>query len=223
MAPPRVELFAPLHKVLRCMLADSARTLGNTDFVDDADTRSALAFVRERLAFLREHAGHEDTFIIPELRKRAPAVLEQMTSAHVEHEHDIAALETALAEIESASGLARVGRAVAAYGQMNRFIAHYLLHLDHEETVIQGALWEHFTDEELVALRGRLQGSIPPPRFAEWLRHWLPVLHVTEIAGMLSGMKAAAPPEAFARIADLARSVLGEDRWSRVATRAGLG
>ncbi len=223
MANPRVELFAPLHKALRVLLADAARTLGSADFSDDADARTALAFVRERLAFLHEHAEHEDGVIIPALRERAPALAATMTDDHGHHERDLHELEASLAAIEAASGMARVGRGAEAYGRMNRFIAAYFSHLDFEETKVQPALWEHYTDEELIGLRNRIQGSIPPPRFAEWLRHWLPVLHPTELAGMLGGMKASAPPEVFTRVADLARSVLGEERWSKVASRAGLG
>jgi hypothetical protein len=67
-----------------------------------------------------------------------------------------------------------------------------------------------------MALRGRLQGSIPPARFGEWLEILLPALNHDERTGVLKGIKAAAPPPAFAAATAIASRVLGPAAWSAV-------
>src|SRR5262245_66690259 len=68
----RLDLFTPLHKGLRAALFDAVRAAARADFRDDGEARTALAAVRETLAFLGEQAAHADAVIWPEVAAAGP-------------------------------------------------------------------------------------------------------------------------------------------------------
>jgi hypothetical protein len=215
----RVDLFGTVHKGLRSKLFDTSVEIGRTDFGSPAETAVAVKAYRRTVGFLREHHAHESTFIEPVLHARAAALARTVRDEHEAIEAILDRMDAAFVEIESSSGDARFAIARRAVALYEDFLAAYLPHMRHEETAIQAALWEHCTDDELAALRGRLQGSIPPPRFAEWLEIMLPAMNLDERAGMLGGMKAGAPPPAFRAAVDVAKRVLGQSAWSALAAR----
>jgi hypothetical protein len=70
-------------------------------------------------------------------------------------------------------------------------------------------------------MRGRLQASIPPPRFGEWMEIMLPAMNIDERTGMLAGMKANAPPPVFDAVSAVAARVLGTAAWDALRARLG--
>jgi hypothetical protein len=115
---------------------------------------------------------------------------------------------------------AAAGRSLVALYE--GFLAAYLAHMRHEETVMHEAFWASCTDDEIHALRGRIQGSMPPARFGEWLEIIFPAINLDERAGMLGGMKMSAPEPAFRAAAAIAERVLGRSAWAAVRARAQL-
>ena len=215
----RVDLYGTVHKALRSRLFDTSVELSRADFVDPSELRVAVSAYRRTFDFLREHHRHEHTFLEPALASQAPAVVRLTHEQHEAIEAKMARLDACVSELESSSSPEVGRRLVALYED---FLADYLAHMRHEETAMLDAFWAHFTDEELMALRGRVQGSIPPPRFGEWLEIMLPAMNLDERAAMLGGMKKAAPPPAFASAVEIATRVLGQSGWSAIKTRAQL-
>lgn len=208
MQPPRVDVYVTVHKGLRACLFDTSVELARCDFANRADLGVALDAYRRTVAFLREHHAHEDEHLEPSLKPLPPEILATVTQQH-------AAADAALAELD----LLAAAPGPALLARYQRFLPEYLHHMQQEETVVMPALWAHYSDDELGAIRGRVQGAIPPARFADWMELMLPAMNLDERAGMLGGMKAHAPPPVFETAAAVAARVLGTAGWDAVRAR----
>ena len=63
---------------------------------------------------------------------------------------------------------------------VNQLVSMQLLHMNHEETVVNAVLWGAFGDAELVAMRTRSVERIPDHRHAEWRAVLVPVVDPAE-------------------------------------------
>ena len=82
-AAPRVDLYGPIHKGLRLLMADTLCRVGCLD-VDDRDEAAAtLAQVGTLLDFCRAHVAHENQFVHTAIEARQPGA-----SSRVAGEHD---------------------------------------------------------------------------------------------------------------------------------------
>ncbi len=213
---PRVDLYGVVHKALRSRLFDLAVELDRCDFGRPADVQIALTAYQRTIGFLREHNRHEDQFVEPALGELAPEIQQTVASHHAAAEAVLAELDGMVEAIGQDPGAGH--RLVARYRQ---FLVMYLAHMNQEETTVNAALWARFSDPELAEIRGRLQASIPPARFGEWLEIILPAINLDERAGMLGGIKANAPPPAFAMAIEIAARVLGSSGVEAVRARIG--
>jgi hypothetical protein len=203
---PRVDLYTTVHKGLRARLFDTAVELARCDFAARADADIAFDAYRRTAGFLREHHEHEDAHV--------ESLLPEDVRSAVAKQH--AAAESALAELDALATAADGPGLLARY---TRFLVEYLDHMQVEETVVMPALWARYTDAELGAVRGRIQGAIPPARFTEWMELMLPAMNLDERAGMLGGMRANAPPPVFEAASAVAARVLGTARWNALRAR----
>jgi hypothetical protein len=217
MQAPRVDLYGAVHKALRSRLFDLAVELDRCAFGRPAEVAITLAAYRRTVGFLREHHHHEDQFIDVAIRELAPDILQTVTSHHAASDTVLGELDGLATAVEGADPEAG-SRLAARYRQ---FLVMYLAHMNYEETTVNAALWSKYSDPELAAIRGRLQASIPPARFGEWLEIMLPAINLDERAGMLGGMKANAPPPAFAMALEIASRVLGSAGIEAVRSRIG--
>ena len=75
-----------------------------------------------------------------------------------------------------------------------------------------------FTDEELAGLEMEILAHVSPPDAITYLRMMLPASTRAERAGLLGGMKASAPAEAFSAVIELAaRPTLSPDDFAHLA------
>jgi len=98
----------------------------------------------------------------------------------------------------------RIGMGDKLNRTANDLFAYYLTHLNGEEATIVPAMWKHFTDEQLVAMRTNVERNTPPERYAEWMRWVLPSLNLNELTGMFMGLKKGAPAPVFENMARIA-------------------
>jgi hypothetical protein len=218
----RVDLYAAVHKALRSTLFDLSVELSRCDFADPAQTRIVKNAYQRVVGFLREHHQHEDNICEPLIAKRAAKTVAENHIQHEAADAKLAELDGLVAALETANGEARLEsgrRLVAAY---NDFLASYLAHMLYEENAMQAAFWEHCTDDEIRGLHGKIQGTIPPARFGEWLEIMLPAMNLDERAEMLGGIKMGAPEPAFRAACDVAARVLGQGAFAAVRARGRL-
>ena len=216
----RLEPYGVFHKGLRTRLFDVCVELGRADFANPSETRIALDAWRQTVAFLRDHHGHEERFVEPMLRAIAPEVVAVNDAQHSDADGAMAELDRLADAVEGASIEERAVAARRLIARFQQFLVAYLDHLRHEETAMVAAIWAHFSDEQIAALGTRIQGSISPARFAEWLAILLPALNLDERAEMLGAIQRSSPATAFATIGPVAVRVLGSAGWDAVRARA---
>ncbi|HZJ55038.1 MAG TPA: hemerythrin domain-containing protein [Myxococcaceae bacterium] len=218
----RPNRFQPIHKALRTALFDGTMLIARTDFADAGEAVLAARTVATLLDLLDSHADHEDTFVMPELGRHAPALAASLQGDHGRLEGLQAELRALLPrtcsdltqEREAAGQL--LGRALTL------LVADHLRHMDREENEAMSILWAHCTEEELEAMDARIRAAVPPERMPVMLRLMLPAMSTPECASLLAAARAQMPPPAFAQLSGLAREVLGPERWERTARRVGL-
>lgn len=221
-AAPRVDLYGPIHKAMRAMLADSLLALGRMDAGDAAETAATCERVDELLQACAAHLRHENRFVHPAIEARAPGVVNPIADDHQSHEREIVALQALTARLREARGGQAAELAQALYARLGLFMAHNLEHMRVEETVHNAALWAHCSDAELGAIHDALLASIEPPEMMMTLRWMLPAMNPAERAGMLGAMRQQAPQPAFQAVLDLARSHLSVGEWAKLAAALDL-
>jgi hypothetical protein len=220
MSTPRHDIYTGIHKALRARLFETAHELSGCNFADPTDRAETLQHLRATLAFLDEHLEHEDTHVQPRLADANPQLAARIADGHQHLEQTSATVTRLLAAITDANADLAVERGPELYRAYNQLVGEHLVHMNEEETVVNAALWSAYTDEQLLELHGAIQGSIPPARFAEWLTIMLPALNLQEQVGMMTGMRAAAPPEVFANVMAAGRAAVGP-RWGAVESALG--
>lgn len=218
----RTDLYGTVHKALRSKLFDLSVELARCDPATPAEVRLVVSAYRRTMGFLRDHNQHEEAVSQPLLAARAPEIVASAHSQHEALDRALDDLDATVTELERAQGDERPGIVRRLISLYDDFLAAYLAHMRHEETVVQQAFWLHCSDDELHALRARIQASMSPARFGEWLEIMLPAMNLNERAGMLSGMKSGAPEPAFHAACAIAARVLGQSGWAAIRARTEL-
>ena len=169
----RPDLYAPIHKALRALMADLVVAVGRMDPADDADARATIGRVLEDLALCEEHMRLEDTILHPALEARRPGATARAAFEHAGHVAEFAELRTAIADFLDAGASGRRELAHPLYLRMARWAANNYLHMEHEEAHHGPALLAAFGDAELGALHARILAAIPAdamPKYLRWLQ-----------------------------------------------------
>ena len=227
------DLFTTIHKALRSMIYSLSGRLQTNDFGDTAATRALVTdlendFATARsagcvLCVLSQHAEDEETVIFPSVTTVGTGLISQLIEEH----HDLTRRELALAK--SAHELLAMDspeRRVDAGTHLNRaanvLFGAYIVHMNREESELVPLMGEHFTNEQMHAMQGKIVGSMPPERMFAILGWMLPSLNVTELTGLLSGFRQGMPPQVFKAVTDLCSARVDPTRWNTVKPRLGL-
>lgn len=212
----RFNLYQAVHKGLRAFMADTLVRVGRTDAADLQDRADCAEQVRILLHLCGEHLVHENHFIHTAMMRRSPGSAGQAEAEHVAHVAEIAALRRLLAQAEVASPAQRDAHWLRLYHALSQFVAGNLIHMLMEEQAHNAVLWEHYSDEELIAVHDALVASIPPEEMAVHFRWMMPSVSHAERVGMLQGMRQGMPPEVFASQLDMARPLLDARAWRKL-------
>lgn len=213
LSSPRFDLYGPVHKGLRAFLADTLQRIGSLDVEDPVQLEDACNQALDLLATLRGHVDHEDEFIHPLLERcRAGAAL-QAEDEHVAHRH---ALEQLAAEVRSLQVRPSWPAAEALYQSISALMAENLLHMRLEDIDHQALLWQHCTDDELMALDGRIVGSIAPREMMLYLRWMIPAMSPPQRLALMLGLRAQAPVPVHTAVSRLAQQHLPAAAWARL-------
>ncbi len=213
----RVDLYVGIHKAMRSLMADLLVAVGKMDPADDSEVEWTGSRVLQFADFCTSHLTHENDFVHTALEARLPGASARIAAEHVEHEQAIAALKAAAGRLQKSQGSQREQDALALYRQLALFIADNFEHMQAEEIEHNQALWAHYTDEELMALHGRLLATIPPEETMFVMRWMVPAMTPAERLQLLQGMQAHAPAAAFAAVLDVVKPHLGTGEWAKLA------
>ena len=220
MTMPRVDLYGIIHKTLRTLLFDLSNRLASTNFADVGQRDALIGTLERAMGFISEHGTHEDTFVDPCLKAANAELAAKVETTHQALNRRCDTIAGLAAELKGAEGDAAVGLGAMLHRSYTDFLAAYLTHMASEEGEINDAPWAKYSDDELAQVRTELQGSIPPPRFAEWFALMVPAMNLQERIGVLGGMKMGAPPPVFQAMSGVAKQAIGDEAWAEVA--AGL-
>lgn len=220
-AARRVDLYAGIHKAMRMLMCDTLVALGRMDTSDAEELAATLARLRQAIELSRHHLHKEDQHVHPAMESRARGSTARMREDHAGHEEAFERLEALALRVERSQGPARDAAALELYRGFALYMADDLVHMHAEETENNAVLWAHFDDAELAGIHQAILASLGPQLLAEYLRWLAPAMAPVERAGLLSGMRAGLPAEAFAGFAALVRSVLGERDWAKLLKALG--
>ena len=214
------------------MIYELGKELQTADFTDERATERVIGKLKKDLTsasstcivcLLNEHHVNEDDYVFPDVRPYEPELIDTLLAEHREVVRKIAgvwkiadALKPLRDREERIEGGDKLNRAA------NDLFAYYLAHLNGEEATLVPAMWKHYTDEQLVAMRTNVEKHIPPELFTEWMKWVLPSLNINELTGMFVGLKEGAPAPVLEHMFQLAEKSLDEDRWAAVKAKAGL-
>lgn len=222
-AQPRYDFYGPIHKGLRLGLSHLLLRLGSQDFADPVGTADLLADLRAQLALSAAHLAHEETCLHRALEARLPGAARTLEDQHRGHEVRFAQLARLMAGLENAAVAERPAHGHRLYLAFSAFVAEDFHHMHEEETVTGPVLRQLFSDEDLQAIEMTIIASLTPEENIAYMRLMLPAMTPAERAGLLSGMKAGAPAEAFAAVIErAARPTLQARDFDRLAGELGL-
>lgn len=164
----RVDLFTTIHKGVRALLFEAALETARVDLSMTCAVDALAGRIERMLGFLDEHARLEDAEIIPALRMVDPVLAATLAAEHLTHPSVHGAVERAARALTLAPEGERSIAGKHLMRVVNQLVSMQLLHMNHEETIVNAVLWGAYGDAELLAMRRRSVEKIPEARHAEW-------------------------------------------------------
>ncbi len=213
----RYNMFYQVHKGLRAMLYNTACTLQQTDFFNEAEADAAIAMVEEVAELFDEHAHTEDHFVLEALQEKEPAVSALFEQEHVQ-DHELSNRLRSLLQIfkhaDTAEHLTHAGGAIRI--AFTEFLVFNLQHMAKEEAALNEILWKHFTDQQLQEITRSIVTNIPPAQMARFSKWMMAALSNTEISDWLKEVKNNAPSFVFENMLALAEQEISVARWNTI-------
>ncbi len=216
METPRYNIYQFIHKALRALMNDVLVKVGRTDGGDDEAVHQTLNNCDDLLDICRSHLHHENEFIHSAMLAHLPKANIKTVHDHVEHEHHIANLQAEVDKIRNLPSLRRQQALLSLYRNLALFIADNFQHMQTEETENCAFLWEFYSDEQIMQIEFAIVSSLSPQENAKIAYWMLPNLNHSERLGVVSGMQAGMPPEAFSEILQMLSNELSSADWQKL-------
>lgn len=213
---PRSNFYAPIHKALRRAHSLLLVELGGADWSDASEAQRLGDAVARQIDRSAQHLEHEDIFLRPLIVAVATAEGLQIDDDHADHVEKFVILRGLLDRISIADPCRRAEAGHELYLAFTDFAADDFAHMAFEERVIMPLLHKHYDDATLHEVHNRLVASIPPAEFLESIGMMLLAFSPMERAGMISGMRQAAPSEVVEAVLAAGKSVLDANAWNRL-------
>ena len=219
---PAIDLYRDIHKGIRAELFAVTSTAGSIDPSDRCDRAALADHITSVAAVLESHAHHEDSIIDPVLERHLPELAAEITIDHERLEAMFTSISDLAGSTIDAAATEQRRLLQLLHLDLARFTSSYLEHIDLEERAAMQQLPQLIGVEEIAAMHGAIVGSIPPDEMARSLAFMLPAMNIDDRTELFTGMRAAAPPEAFEATIGLARSVLRPIDFAVLANRLGV-
>jgi hypothetical protein len=219
----RYDIYGCIHKGLRKAQLEMLLRIGRADFGDAETTSAIIADMRLIMMLGASHLTHENDHIHRAMERKVPDSSHRLEDQHDSHERTFLELEELLKKIEAAPATQRKPLGRRLYLGFSTFIAHDLEHMHEEETIANPLLQQLFSDAELEAIEMEIIKTLTPEKAIAYMRLMIPASNPDERAGLLAGMKATAPAEAFDAVIELAaRPTLSAAEFADLARRLEL-
>ncbi|KEA65661.1 hypothetical protein ADIMK_0183 [Marinobacterium lacunae] len=219
----RYNIYTLIHKALRANMFDVLVAVGRVDDSDSLAVRRELDRVIELLALCHAHLEHENNFIHKAILAERPNLHLITAEDHLEHERAISRLRgdvSAVLEVTEAGGQVPLQQ---LYRNLAIFVAENLQHMHVEETLNARILWEHFSDEQILAIEKQLVASLTPNEQFDSLVGMLTYIAHSERIELLHALSGQMPPEAFSQLFVSLRGRLEDTYLDRLVTQVVSG
>jgi hypothetical protein len=177
----RIDVYTAVHKMQRARLFELTVATGKADSADAPTIAKLGNSVYALTDELTRHAEHEERFIHPVLRSKAPHLAVALDAAHVQLDRQLEVLR------QTASRQAVGGEDPnALYRALASFTAIYLGHLAVEENEALPALWERCSDDELFGIMTSFKSSLSSVENLTSVIAQLPALSPAELTHLVS-------------------------------------
>ncbi|MFT3679878.1 MAG: hemerythrin domain-containing protein [Ferruginibacter sp.] len=210
----RHNIFNQVHKGLRAMLYDTALTIQQTDFTKATEAAVVTRKIEKVLHAFHSHASKEDKFVLPAVEKNDRSLVNEFEAEHETDEilgNQLAELIDKLNSSTDEDTILDTGYEILK--AFNSFTAFNLYHMNKEEEKINRNLWDHYTDEDILAIEASIVASIPPADmqlFSTWM---IKGINNAEAGKWLSAVQLHAPAPVFNGLTAMAAAELSPERW----------
>jgi hemerythrin-like domain-containing protein len=212
---PRFDVFGPVHKSLRCALAELLVRMGRASFDDEETVTEIVTELDDVLDYCRQHIDHEERIGRPALGARV--TLHAFDAGHPAHLRAIAELGALSNALIAAPSERRVEAGRALYLHYSAFVGDTLLHFAEEECVLQPLLHRTLSDGELAEISRKTLESMTPAQLAATAGKMLRALNRAERTALVSNARASVPRNALMGLLESARGALSPDAFRDLA------
>jgi hypothetical protein len=219
-----LNMYAGIHKGQRLALFQLSMRSGA---LDNNNKKDFKAFRNDLAAMRNEVKGHiknEETYVHPFLREMVPGAAQDLEDDHRDTERMLDELvnnfDVIMGKPIEFDKLFEL--CLEFYRALNRFIAHYLVHINKEEEYIQPALWFVCTGDELRTAMSKILASLSPEEAMQELSIIVPADNVDGLAELYLVAKESIPPEGFKAACDLAQRLLSPADWDSLKLHIGV-
>jgi len=216
----RFNIYDLPHKALRNILGELNLQFGKTDYNNEKQLKALKDKLLKLMALLASHAHIEDSLIINPLEKKGVTGLETDKKEHNRLDQLIFKLSSGMLQLRSQDDQAQ-SRGQDLYLLFNQFNGEYLLHMYREETETLPIVFEHFSDEDLLAVRDYILEKTPPKILLDWYWYCLPAqTHNQRVAALRPILEK--PKETLQATLRVVKAVLIEKEFEQVLDDLGL-
>jgi len=209
----RLKSLDPPHKGLRNALGKLTLIAGKTDYTSVESVENLKLMAKEVFHLLKDHTATENKFILAPLEKRNSSFTQNYYSDHEE----IDQVEQQLFErFLSLNGEQSNDFGHQLYLDLCNFQAHYLEHINEEDTVLEIEMQKQFSDEELMQHQIAIMGEMSFETLLLWFKYIVPARRPEENAQVLTGFKSAAPEVAFKAVIDVIKNEISETEFQAI-------
>ena len=205
----RFNPFNLMHKALRALLYETALQLQQTHFADHAAAQSSLQKIELVLHQFEQHAHNENTYLLPAIVYYNPWLADEFAKEQEAIENLSAQLQH-LVNIFRATKLAEekqfAGSAISK--AFTTFLIGNLQQMAKEELVLNQALWQHYTDAEIMQLNQTIMANIPAEEKAMTAQWMMRGINNQEAISWLKMTKRHAPEAEFWNVYALTKTEL---------------
>lgn len=214
----RLPVFDVPHKGVRNALSQLSLLAGQTDYTTPAAVTRLYRLGKQVFRMLALHAADENEVSLKHLESRAPGIATHNLEEHEDLEVLQHELETQLEEmhVHSSDGADVSEQGASFYKKFSVLHAAQLEHMLEEEQETQIAMWQYFTDEELLSQRRETIGRNKPEDLCLMLRFIIPAQNHAERVHLLRGMRASAPASLFTTLLGILQEVLPGEEFARL-------
>jgi len=216
-----LNMYAGIHKGQRLALFQLSIRAGALDHNDKKDFKAFRNDLEGMRDEIREHIKNEETYVHPFLRERVPSAAQDLEGDHRDTER---MLDELMNHFDNLMGKPiefdkLFELCLEFYRALNRFICHYLVHINKEEEYIQPALWFVCTGDELWTAMSRILASLRPQQAMQELSIIIPADNVDGLAELYLVAKDSIPPQGYKAACELAQHLLSPPIWNNLKSR----